>query len=167
VFEESIMRAILLLLSVGLVLAAPVGSQTCKKAPPPFLPGLFPKEVEGYPLEFSSVPGGGCMGMYRPPTEARQESAPWVILRIEVEPDEALGESAPALLRGYKDMATPIITVDDWPVTVTTRSIGDEFVAVKGSLRITVLVKNGDHGKASQDLATPFLHLLLSEVPCG
>ena len=52
-------------------------------------------------------------------------------------------------------------------MTVTVRSIGDEFVAVKGSLRLTVLVKNGDHGKVSQDLATPFLHLLLAEVPCG
>jgi hypothetical protein len=161
------MRAILLFSAMAVILASPAESQTCKKAPPPFLPGLFPKSVEGYPLEFASVPGGGCMGMYRPPSEARRESSPWVVVSIEVEPSETLGVSAVELSQKYHDMATPFITVDDWPVTVTVRSIGDEFVAVKGSLRLTVLVKNGDHGKVSQDLATPFLHLLLAEVPCG
>jgi len=161
------MRAILLCSALAVILAVPVESQTCKKAPPPFLPGLFPRAVEGYPLEFSGVPGGGCMGMYRPPTTARRDSSPWVVVSIDVEPSETLGESAEELTRKYRDMATPYFTVDDWPVTMTQRSIGDEFVAVKGSLRITVLVKNGDHGKASQDLATPFLHLLLGKVPCG
>jgi hypothetical protein len=161
------MRAILLFSAMAVILATPAVGQTCKKAPPPFLPGLFPRSVEGYPLEFASVPGGGCMGMYRPPSQERRESSPWVVVSIEVEPSETLGVSAVEMRQKYQDMATTFITVDEWPVTVTVRSIGDEFVAVKGSLRITVLVKNGDHGKASQDLATPFLHLLLAEAPCG
>jgi hypothetical protein len=161
------MRALFLLTATAVILANPAGSQTCKKAPPPFLPGLFPRSVEGYPLESAGVPGGGCMGMYRPPSEARRASSPWAVVSIEVEASETLGESAAELRRKYQDMATPFITVDDWPVAVTVRSIGDEFVAVKGSIRITVMVKNGDHGKASQDFATPFLHLLLAKVPCG
>jgi len=41
------------------------------------------------------------------------------------------------------------------------------FIAVKGSVRITVLVKNGDHGQKSQDMATSYLHLILAKVPCG
>ena len=161
------MRAILLFLAMAMIPATPAGSQTCKKAPPPFLPGLFPRSVEGYPLESAGVPGGGCMGMYRPPSQARRESSPWAVVSIEVEPSETMGESAVELRQKYQDMATSFITVDGWPVTVTVRSIGDEFVAVKGSLRITVLVKNGDHGKASREFATPFLHLLLARVPCG
>ena len=161
------MRAILLSSTLAIFLAAPCGSQTCKKAPPPSLPSLFPEAVRGYPLEYASLPGGGCMGMYRPPSQERRESSPWVVVSIEVEPSETLGVSAVEMRQKYQDMATSFITVDEWPVTVTVRSIGDEFVAVKGSLRITVLVKNGDHGKASQDFATPFLHLLLARVPCG
>ena len=160
------MRAILLCLALAIVPAAAIG-QTCKKAPPPFLPDLFPRSVSGYPLEFASVPGGGCMGMYRPPTAERRDNSPWVVLGLEVEPNEKLGTSAEALRQQYADMATRFIMVDDWPVTVEVRSIGDEFVAIKGSLRISVLVKNGDHGEASEKLARPFLHQLLAKVPCG
>jgi hypothetical protein len=150
-----------------LALAAPAPSQTCKKAPTPFLPALFPKSVEGYPLEFASVPGGGCMGMYRPADAEQRASSPWVVLSIEVEPNEKLGASAEELRAHYDEMGTRYIVVDEWPVAVSELSVGDEFVATKGSLRISVLVKNGDHGTASQQLATPFLHLMLAKVPCG
>jgi hypothetical protein len=84
-----------------------------------------------------------------------------------VEPSETLGTSADGLRQQYASNATPFIMVDDWPVSVTVRPIGDEFVAIRGSLRITVLVKNGDHAQASQDLATPVLHLIMAKVPCG
>ena len=161
------MRAILLCSTLAVVLAAPAGSQTCKKAPPPFLPSLFPQKVGGTTLEFSSVPGGGCMGMYRPADLAKRESSPWVVMSIEVEPSETLGVSAEELRQRYVTNATKFIEVDDWPVAVTVRSIGDEFVAIRGSLKITVMVRNGDHGQASEALATPFLHLMLAKVPCG
>ena len=161
------MRAILLFSTLAIVLAAPAASQTCKKAPPPFLPSLFPKKVGGATLEFSSVPGGGCMGMYRPADLSKRESSPWAVLSIEVEPSETLGASADDLRQHYVTNATDFIEVDGWPVSVTVRSIGDEFVAIRGSLRITVMVRNGDHGEASEAIATPFFHLMLGKVPCG
>ena len=161
------MRAILLCSTLAIVLAAPAAGQTCKKAPPPFLPSLFPEKVAGTTLEFSSVPGGGCMGMYRPTDPAKRESSPWAVLSIEVEPSKTLGVSADELRQHYVTNATRFIEVDGWPVAMTVRSIGDEFVAIRGSLKITVMVRNGDHGKASEELATPFFHLMLPKVPCG
>jgi hypothetical protein len=161
------MRAILLGSLLAVIVAAPAAGQTCGKKPPPFLPDLFPRSVGGVSLEFTSVPGGGCMAMYRPESQADRESKPWVVASIEVEPSETLGSSADELRKQYESTGTRFITVDGWPVSVAEEPVGDEFIAVKGSLRISVLVKNGDHGQKSQDAATPYLHLLLAKVPCG
>jgi hypothetical protein len=162
------MRAILLGSVLALIMAAPVSGQTCAKTPLPFLPGMFPRSVAGMPVEFASAPGSsGCMAMYRPASQAERESEPWVVVSIDPEPSDTLGRSADEMRKEYKSSATRFITVDGWPVSMTQESVGDEFIAVKGSVRITVLVKNGDHGQKSQDMATSYLHLILAKVPCG
>lgn len=162
------MRAILLGSVLAVIVAAPAAGQTCKKTPPPFLPDLFPRSVAGISLEFASVPGSsGCMAMYRPASQADRESKLWVVVSMEAEPSDTLGRSADELRKEYEGSATRFIIVDGWPVSMTEYSIGEEFIAVKGSVRIIVLVKNGDHGQKSRDMATTYLHLILAKVPCG
>lgn len=161
------MRSFLLCSIAAAVMAAPLGSQTCKKTPAPFLPDLFPRSVGGRTLEFSGVPSGGCMGMYRPTGTEQRGSVPWVVVGIQAEPSDTLGESAAQLRTYFATEGIGVITVDDWPVSVKEQSVGDEFMIIKGSLRITVLVKNGDHGPKSQAVALPYLRLLLAKVKCG
>jgi hypothetical protein len=162
------MRAILLGSVLAVIVTAPAGGQTCAKTPPPFFLDMFPRSVAGISVEFTSVPGGsGCMGMYRPASQAERESEPWVVASIDAEPSDSLGRSADEMRRMYQRSGTRFIIVDGWPVSMTQEPVGDEFIAVKGSVRITVLVKNGDHGQKSQDVATSYLHLILAKVPCG
>jgi hypothetical protein len=161
------MRSFLLCSAVAALVATPVGCQTCKRGPAPFLPDLFPRSVAGLNIEFSGAPGGGCMGMYRPEDPAARESQPWALVSIDVETDESLGVSADRLRAHYAESDTHVIDVDGWPVAVTAGTIGDEFTTVKGSLRISVIVRNGDHGQKSRDFAMPFLRQILAKVPCG
>lgn len=149
------------------LLWAPAGAQTCKKAPPPFLPDLFPKAVSGLPLEFSTAPGSGCMGLYRPAEQAPRLSEPWASVTVDAEPDTSLGETAESVRARFGASGAEILLVGDWPVAFTVRSIGDEFLTVRGSVRIKVLVKNGDQGEVSKALATAILERMLQGIPCA
>jgi len=155
-------RRILLVLSATL-LAAPAGAQVCTRTPPPFLPGLFPETVRGLPLEFSSAPGMGCMAMYRSGAPAGL----WALVSADANPSLPLGESATDLQKHYEGTGKPVITVDGWPVVVSYLPKGDEFLTLRGSIMLSVLVKNGDQGERSQEMATSFLRAMLPKVPCG
>jgi hypothetical protein len=147
--------------------AASAQAQTCKKTPPPFLPELFPQEASGLPLEFSTAPGAGCMVLYRPADEQARKSTMWASVSAETEPDAALGETAEGVRLRFAATGTTILTVDGWPVAFSEKATGDEFLTVRGSVRIKVSVKNGDHGKLSQTFATGILQQMLAKVPCG
>lgn len=163
------MRAII---PVAIAIAVSAGSaqaqQVCKKTPPPFLPDLFPAAVSGLPRSFSSAPGSGCMALYRPADPAARETAVWASVSTEVEPSQTLGEDAVAVkayLQGQSGYE--IITVNDWPVGFAQKSTGDELLTVRGSVRIKISIKNGDHGDASKAMGIAFLQTMLANVPCG
>jgi hypothetical protein len=157
------MRRGVLSFVTALLLASPAGAQVCNRTPPPFLPGLFPETVKGLDVQFSSAPGMGCMAMYR----ATESGAIWAMVSADANPSLPLGESAPDLQKHYEGAGKPVITVDGWPILVSYLPKGDEFVTLKGAVQLSVLVKNGDQGAKSQELATAFLQALLPKVPCG
>jgi len=162
------MRTGLLSLMSVCLLAASAQAQTCDKTPPPFLPDLFPKNISGLPLEFSTAPGGGCMALYRPADAQARATAVWASVSAETEPDARLGETAEGVRIWLSGMSgTAIELVDGWPVGFSQKAIGDEFLTVRGSVRIKVSVKNGDHGNASKALALPLMQQMLAQVPCG
>jgi hypothetical protein len=107
------------------------------------------------------------MALYRPTDPGRRESEPWAVLSIEPNAKPATGASAHEASSTLLHGGSQIITVSGWPVGFAVRPKGDEYVALKGSLKITVLVKNGDQGEASQALALPFFQAILPTIPCG
>jgi hypothetical protein len=152
--------------------AVPAQGQTCRKVPPPFLPGLLPERVSGMPLEFATDPTGGCMSLYRPESTSERASVPWAVVTLEPNTDAALGESADSIRARYNPSGVTrpdviVVTLGDWPVVFRPLAKGDEYVAYKGSVKVTVLVKNGDHGTVSEALAGRFFDILLPKVPCG
>lgn len=157
------MRPGLLSLVLALALAAPTGAQVCKQTPPPSLPSLFPESLEGLARSYSMSPGVGCLALYR----GDDAGALWAVLSAEPNTALPLGEDAGALLVHYKGSGKKVIDVDGWPVAVGYLPKGDEFTTLRGSVQLTVLVKNGDQGAASEALATAFLRAVLPAVPCG
>jgi hypothetical protein len=154
------------LLLLALV-AGSVQAQTCKKAPPPFLPGLLPERVAGMPLEFATDPSGGCMSLYRPVSSAARATEPWAVVTLEANTDDTIGESAEEIRARFTEPGMSVLTMSDWPIVFRQLAKGDEYIALMGSVKVTVLVKNGDHGTASEALATRFFQAILPKVPCG
>jgi len=150
------------------VFAMPAQAQVCKKSPPPFLADLFPAKVRSLPIEFSTAPGGGCMALYRPEDQAARASAPWASVTMDVSPIPSVGETA-ADVQAYfgTQEETQLFAVNGWPVAFTVSAVGDQFVTVRGAVRIKILIKNGDHGDASRALAVSFMENILPNVPCG
>lgn len=159
------MRRSLPFIACLLALAAPAGAQVCRQAPPPFLPSLFPETLQGLNREFSSAPGEGCMGMFRPAESGAGKM--WAVVSVDPNTALPLGETAEALQSNYEGGGKAVILIDGWPAAVAYVTMGDEFTTLRGSLKVTVLVKNGDHGTASQEMATAFLRAILPLVPCG
>lgn len=157
------MRRGILFVFCALLLATPAGAQVCNRTPPPFLPGLFPDSVSGLQLQFSSAPGMGCMAMYR----STESGAMWAMVSADANPSLPLGESAAALQEHYQSASTQVISLDGWPVLVSYLPKGDEFVTLRGSIQLSVLIKNGDQGARSQEMATTFLKAMIAKVPCG
>ena len=157
------MRPGLLNFVLALVLAAPAGAQVCKQTPPPLLPSLFPESVEGLSRSYSMAPGAGCLALYRGASTERL----WAVLSAETNTVGSAGETAEALNTHYAAGSKRVVVVDGWPVAVSYLPKGDEFTTLRGSVQITVLVKNGDQGAASEGLATAFFRAVLPSVPCG
>ncbi len=161
------MRSSLAALLLLLVATSALDGQICKKVPPPFLPDLMPESVMGMALRFGSDPTGGCTGMYRPASEAARQSRPWAMLSIKANPDPTLGEDADSIRARFAPPAHTVFTMAGWPVVMRKAPLGDEFIAIKGEVCVTVLVKNGDQGEASRALAEALMEQVLPEVPCG
>lgn len=161
------MRTCLPILAVLAVLAAPAHAQTCRKAPPPFLPGLFPSTVLSMPLEFVTDPSGGCTAWYRPTSQAARASQPWAMVTAEANREANLGENADVIRSRFGPPTYAVLTMGDWPVVLRAAPLGEEFVAIKGSVRVVVLVKNGDGGEASRALAQAAMEQILPQIPCG
>lgn len=147
-------------------LAAPAAAQTCPKVPPPFLPGLFPDTMGGFGVEFATDPTGGVTAMYRPAAEERA-SKPWAIVAIEPNGDPDVGETAEEMRDRYSHSGFTLHDMGGWPVAMHVVSMGDEFITFRGSVRIVVQVKNGDHGETSAAVARPIFEAILAKVPCG
>ena len=151
-----------------LALAAPAAAQTCVKVPPPFLPGLFPESAGGIPVEFATDPTGGVTAMYRPAAPEERTSKPWAIVAMEGNGDPGVGETAEGIRERYAGQAAFTVSeMGGWPVALHVVSMGDEFITFRGSVRIVVQVKNGDHGEQSAAVARPFFEAILPKVPCG
>jgi hypothetical protein len=163
--EEVLVRSSLAALLLLFVATSALDGQVCKKVPPPFLPGLMPESVMGMTLQIGTDPTGGCTGMYRPQSAAARQSQPWAMLSLKPNPDPTLGEDADAIRARYETQK--VFTMGGWPVVMRKAPLGDEFVAIKGGVCVTVLVKNGDHGEASRALAEALMEQVLPELPCG
>jgi hypothetical protein len=149
-------------------LAVPAAAQTCVKVPPPFLPGLFPESAGGIPVEFATDPTGGVTAMYRPATAEERSSRLWAIVAIEGNGDPGVGETAEGIRERYAGQAAFTVSeMEGWPVAMHVVSMGDEFITFRGSVRIVVQVKNGDHGEKSRAEAQPLFEAILPKVPCG
>lgn len=161
------MRTFLSALVLLGALVAPVQAQTCLKAPPPFFPHLVPERAMGMPAQFTSDPTGGCRAMFRPASEAEWEARVWAIVAIEENKDAALGEDADGIRARFAAPGSTVYEMAGWPVIMRVAPLGDEFVALKGSVRVAVLVKNGDQGEASANFARALMEAILPKVPCG
>lgn len=153
---------------VCLTLAAPAAAQTCLKVPPPFLPDLFPESAGGIPVQFATDPTGGVTAMYRPESPEDRASKPWAMVVIEANGDPGVGETAADVRERYSGLTGfTLFQMGGWPVALHVVSMGDEFITFRGSVRIVVQVKNGDHGQASAAVARPIFEAILPKVPCG
>lgn len=161
------MRTSLSALLLLAALAHPAHAQTCLKTPPPNFPQLVPERVLGMPAQFTSDPVGGCRAMFRPANEAEWETRPWAMVAIEENKEAGLGENAAAVRARFNAPGYTVHEMDGWPVVMRVAPLGDEFVALKGSVRVMVLVKNGDQGEASGALARVLMEAILPKVPCG
>jgi len=107
------------------------------------------------------------MVLYRPADNQNRKTTMWASVSAETEPDAALGETAEGVRLRFTATGTKMLAVDGWPVAFSEKATGDEFLTVRGSVRIKVSVKNGDHGDLSQAFALPILQQMLAKVPCG
>lgn len=76
-------------------------------------------------------------------------------------------EGAAAVRTRFNAPGYTVHEMAGWPVVMRVAPLGDEFVALKGSVRVMVLVKNGDQGEASATFARALMEAILPKVPCG
>lgn len=161
------MRPRILSLVLLACFAAPAQAQTCAKAPVPSVSDLFPDTVQGMERQFYNRMEQCYTNIYRPSTEAVKSGALWAVVSIEPSPEPSLGESAQELVAHYAQSGNETITVTGWPVGVTASQAGHDFTALRGAVRINVVVKGGDGGPHTKNLAVAFLERILPLVPCG
>jgi cold shock CspA family protein len=148
-------------------IAAPAGAQTCPKAPLPSLPELFPDTVQGMERQFYNRMDQCYTNIYRPSAEAVKAGALWAVVSIEPSPTPSLGESAEGLVAHYAGSEGGTVTVGGWPVAVHASQAGHEFTSLRGGVRINVVVKGGDGGPHTKELAVALYERILPLVPCG
>jgi uncharacterized protein YqgV (UPF0045/DUF77 family) len=78
-----------------------------------------------------------------------------------------VGETAKGIRDRYAQPGFTLYEMGGWPVALHVVSMGDEFITSRGSVRIVVQVKNGDHGERSATVARPIFEAILPKVPCG
>lgn len=155
------MRARILSILLLLLLAVPAQAQLCSREATPDIPTLFPETVDGLERQFYRTMNACVTHMY-------QGGAPWAVVSIEPNTDTFLGETAEGLEDHYRRVGARYLTVDGWPVTrVDQGDLGEEFITLRGAVRITVLVKQGDGGEKSEALARTFLREIFDRVPCA
>ncbi|MFQ5537745.1 MAG: hypothetical protein ACE5GJ_09860, partial [Gemmatimonadota bacterium] len=143
----------------------PVAAQECRGRSAPDIRALFPDSVNGLGRQFYNRLGDCYTNLYKP--SEGSGSTPWAVVSIEPNSDKFLGDTADGLAQHYTRAGTDFIRVDGWPVAFSVvEDLGDEFVTLKGPVRITVLIKEGDAGERSRTLATAFLRAILPSVPC-
>lgn len=153
---------ILLLLALG---AISLQAQTCKKTDPPPLNLLFPEEVDGLEGRLHQTLGGCYTYLYQP--EAMDDTTPWAVVMIEPHSDPFLGEDADALAAHYEERGVNVHRVEEWPVALTDSKVGIEWITLRDSLRVSVVVKNTDDEAAARALADRFFRRILPGLPCG
>jgi len=161
------MRPWLTSLAVLACLSAPADAQTCKKAPLPYLPDVFPEVVEGLGRQFYNRMDECYTNLYRPSDAVVEGGGLWAVVSVEPNGEIFLGEAAPGLAAHYANAGSSTITVDGWPVAHIQSQAGDEFVALRGSVRVSVVIKGGDGGPPSTELATAFFKAIFPNLPCG
>lgn len=142
------------------LLAAPVGAQVCSPEAAPEISTLFPETVQGLEPEFYRAMSGCVTHMY-------QGGTPWAVVSIEPNQDAFLGETAAGLVQHYERNAADYLLFQEWPVVrIDQGPLGEEFVTLRGPVRITVLVKDGDGGAGSEALARAFFQAVFERLPC-
>jgi len=126
----------------------------------PEIPTLFPESVDGLKPEFYRTMSGCVTHMYR-------GGSPWAVVSIEPNRDAFLGETAQGLVDHYERNDATYMRFEGWPIAVVDRGdLGDEYVALRGPVRIAVLVKEGDGGSRSEALARSFFEKIFPRIPC-
>lgn len=153
------MRARILSSLLLFLLAAPLQAQVCNPEVAPDIPMLFPDSVEGLKPQFYRAMSGCVTHMY-------QGGTPWAVVSIEPNTDIFLGQTAEGLVDHYQRNGTRYVLHEGWPVAMVDQDeLGEEFITLRGPVRITVLVKEGD-GEESLELAHAFFREIFQRVPC-
>ncbi|MDA0311686.1 MAG: hypothetical protein O2992_06165 [Gemmatimonadetes bacterium] len=165
------MRTTFLTLLLIVAVAAPIQAQMCQTGPSPELSTLFPNEVAGLTREFYDSRDGCLTNLYRPASYRAAEGttpAEWAVVSIEPHNDPFLGESAEAMKAHYERSGMVLHETSGWPVSFEEISAGHEFVALKGDLRIAVVIKGAANQASSWFLAKKFFDDVLPKVlvPC-
>lgn len=144
---------------VALLAAAPVGAQVCSPEAAPDVATLFPDEVEGLRPEFYRTQTGCVTKLYR-------GGSPWATLSLEPNRQE-LGRTADGLADHYAALGMDAFRHQGWPVARgAADELGQLFTTLRGPVKISVLVKDGDGGPGSEALARAFLDALFLRIPC-
>ncbi len=140
--------------------ASAAGAQVCSPEVAPDVRGLFPEEVAGLQSEFYRAQTGCVTQLYR-------GGSPWAALSLEPNLEDELGRTADGLAAHYAEMGLTTFRHQGWPVVRgDPDELGQVFTTLRGPVKITVLVKDGDGGPAAQALARAFLDALFLRIPC-
>jgi hypothetical protein len=154
-----ILSAVLLCLPVA---AVPLTAQTttCDPEVSPDISILFPAAVEGLNAQFYQTMSGATTKLYK-------GGSPWAVVTIEPNQDLFLGTTADGLVDHYETSGADYVRFEEWPVTMVDQGeLGESFITLRGAVRITVLVKEGDGGEATRNLARTFFREIFKLVPC-
>ena len=152
-----VLSSLLLLL---VFLALPGAAQVCAPDQGPEISTLFPDEVDGMERQFYRSMAGAVTNMY-------PGSTPWAVVSMEPNQDVFLGGTADGLIRHYDRAGTDYIRFEGWPVArIQQGDLGEEYVTLRGAVRLTVLVKEAATPAESEATARTFLAAIFPRIPC-